>query len=136
MKQKFSAHWLSSRQTRKQRKYRYNAPNHLVKKMIASNLVESLREKYGRTLPLRKNDLVLVMRGKFKGKKGKITSINTLKRKAYIEGIFINKKDGTKINVPFDASKLQIQELNLDDKKRIKIDNKTAESKLNKNNSK
>ena len=59
------------------------------------------------------------MRGEFKGKKGKISIVNLVKSKVVIEGIQRTKKDGTKVNVPFAASNLQIQELNLDDKKRI-----------------
>ena len=34
MKNKFSKKWISSSQTRKQRKYRMNAPLHISRKMI------------------------------------------------------------------------------------------------------
>jgi ribosomal protein L24 len=37
-----------------------------------------------------------------------------------IEGIQIQKKDGTKVNVYIQPSNIQIQELNLEDKERIK----------------
>ena len=54
-----------------------------------------------------------------KGKKGKIAGIDLKRARVWIEGIQKQKKDGTKVNVYFKPSKLQILELNLDDKKRI-----------------
>ena len=69
MKQKFSIHWKSSKQPRKQRKYAANAPLHLRKKFVSANLSKDLRKKQGkRNIPLRKGDIVKIMRGKFKGK--------------------------------------------------------------------
>jgi len=129
MKAKFSTAWLSSVQSRKQRKYRHNAPLHIKHKFLSANLSKSLREKYGkRCLPLRKGDEVLVMRGSFKKKKAKISSVELKRSRVALEGIQRTKKDGSKINVYFDPSVLQIQSLNLDDKRRIKS-LKTAEEK-------
>ena len=125
MKKKFSNKWNGSKQPRKQRKYRANAPLHTRVKMIAGHLAKTLREKYGkRSFNLRKGDSVKVMSGEFKGKTGKIALVNKNKLKVAIEGIQRAKKDGTKVNVLFDGSNLQIQELNLDDKKRLKSLNK------------
>ena len=88
MKRAFSKSWKASRQTRKQRKYLANAPLHLKRKMISSHLNKELRKKYGkRSIPIRKGDEVKVMRGKFKGKTGKISIVNIKKQKVAIEGI-------------------------------------------------
>lgn len=119
MRKRFSKNWKASSKIRKKRKYIANAPLHIRKKFLNANLAKELR-KYGRSLPIREGDLVKIMRGKFKGKKGKISDVKLKKRKAAIEGIQIQKKDGTKINVYFDTSNLQITNLNLDDKKRLK----------------
>ena len=111
--------WKASKQPRKQRKYSANAPLHLKKKFLSMNLSKELRKKYKkRNLPARKNDVVLIMRGKFKGKKGKILSVNLKKLKVIVEGIQVKKQDGSKVNVALIPSKLQIIELNLEDKKR------------------
>ena len=59
------------------------------------------------------------MRGSFKKKTGKVMKIELKTGKVYIEGIQKTKKDGSKVNVPVDASNLQIQELSLDDKRRL-----------------
>ncbi len=121
MKNKFSNSWIGSRQARKQRKYRENAPLHIKEKMMGANLSKELRKKYKkRNIPVRKGDEVKILRGKFKKKTGKISLVNLKKQKVAIEGIQNKKKDGTKINVYFDASNLQIKSLNEDDKKRIK----------------
>jgi large subunit ribosomal protein L24 len=120
MKSKFSSHWQSSRLPRKQRKYLANAPIHTRHKFLSAQLSKSLRAKYGkRNIPLRKGDEVLVMRGSFKKKKAKIASVNVKKTRVTLENIQRTKKDGTKVNVYFHPSALQIQILNVDDKKRI-----------------
>jgi len=121
MKQKFSKSWKRSKQPRKQRKYRYNAPLHIKSKFMSVHLSKELKEKYKkRNATARKGDNVKVLRGQFKGKTGKIDRIDVKKTKAYITGVEVAKKDGTKAFYPFDPSNLIIIELNLDDKKRVK----------------
>ncbi|MFH1823401.1 MAG: 50S ribosomal protein L24 [archaeon] len=120
MKKKFSTKWKGSKQPRKQRKYRHNAPKHIKSKMIKSNLAKELRTKYGkRNFRVRKKDVVKVMRGIFKGKKGKVTEINVKRELVFIENIQKTRKDGTKVPIGINPSNLQIQELDLEDKKRL-----------------
>ncbi len=111
-----------SKKPRKQRKFLYTAPLHLRRKMLASHLSKELRGKYKRrSLPIRKGDEVLVMRGKFKGKTGKISRVNLKKYRVYIEGVTRKRTVGTEVQVSIHPSNLQITNLNLADKKRIKI---------------
>jgi len=125
MKQKFTISWKSSRQKRKQKKYRINAPLHIRHKLMASNLSKELRKKYNRrAFPIRKGDKVRIMRGKLAGKEGKVNRIDLKKLRISVEGLQIQKKDGTKVNVYFNPSKVQIQELALEDKERIAAINK------------
>jgi large subunit ribosomal protein L24 len=101
MKNKFSKKWIESKQPRKKRKYLANAPLHLKKKMLSVHLSKELREKFKtRNVVVRKGDHVKVLRGKFKGKTGKIISVDIKKVKIM-------------------PSNLQITELVLEDKKRI-----------------
>jgi large subunit ribosomal protein L24 len=136
MKKKFSKAWKSGTgSVRKKRKFLANAPLHMRHKIISSNLSEDLRKKYKkRSLPLRKGDEVKIMRGKFKGKTGKVKEIDLKSMKVAVDKIQNQKKDGTKIDVYFDSSKLQIQEINLDDKMRIKDKNFTREESAKKEN--
>jgi large subunit ribosomal protein L24 len=120
MRREFSTSWISSRQPRKQRKFRINAPFHIKHKFLSANLAKFLREKYGkRNIALRKGDEVLVMRGSFAGKKAKVASVNMQFLKVALEGMQRTKKDGSKVNVYFAPSALQIQSLVLEDKERI-----------------
>ena len=120
MKKQLSTKWKASKQPRKQRKYLANAPLHLRHKLISANLSKELRKKYEkRNFPVRKEDLVKILVGEFKGKTGKINQVNLKKLKVSIEGINRIKKDGTKVKIYFDPSNLQIQELILEDKKRM-----------------
>jgi len=125
MKSSFSSSWNSSVQPRKQHKYRHNAPLHIKHKFLSAHLSKELRQKYGkRSLPLRKGDEVLVMRGSFKKKQAKILSVNNKSSSVYLEGIQRAKKDGTKVQVPFNPRVLKIKELTLNDKERLAILNK------------
>jgi large subunit ribosomal protein L24 len=127
MKQEFSTHWISSKQPRKQHKYRATAPLHIRHKFLSANLSKVLREKYGkRSLPLRKGDEVLVMRGSFRKTKAKISSVDLKKTRVVLESIQRTKKDGSKVNVFFNPSKLQIQTLTLEDKERVNALNRKA----------
>ncbi|MEX0921026.1 MAG: 50S ribosomal protein L24 [Candidatus Pacearchaeota archaeon] len=130
MKKKFSIAWKSSKQPRKQRKYLANAPLHVRRKMLGSNLSKELRKKFGkRNLSLKKGDDVKVMRGKLKGKTGKIIRVYTKKSMVEIEGLQVKKQDGSKSNIKFRPSNLQITGLNLEDKKRNKSVKKESEEK-------
>tara|TARA_Y100000310_G_scaffold319814_1_gene375567 strand:+ start:1808 stop:2254 length:447 start_codon:yes stop_codon:yes gene_type:complete len=132
MKNKFSKSWKSSKQPRKQRKYLANAPLHIKKKFLSVNLSKDLRKKHGkRNISIRKGDTIKVMRGKFKKKQGKITEVNTKTSKISIEGIQVKKQDGSKVNVKLRPSNLQVIELNLEDKKRLKKD-KTQKEEIKK----
>nr|AJS12794.1 50S ribosomal protein L24P [uncultured archaeon] len=125
MEKKFSTHWKGSKQPRKQRKYSANAPLHLRRKFLSINLSKELRKKHGkRNVVARKGDMVKIMRGKFKGKQGKITETRTKTSKIIVEGMQVKKQDGSKANVRMIPSNLQITELNLEDKKRLKTPEK------------
>src|SRR3989344_7989081 len=100
MKTLFSTSWKASRQPRKQRKYRHEAPLHVRHKFLSAHLSDELRKKHGiKSIPVRKDDEVVVMRGTFAEKKGKILKVNVRKGKVTVEGI-TRKKDrkSTRLN--------------------------------------
>jgi len=109
-----------SKKPKKQRKYEKTAPLHERRKMMASHLSEELRKEHKkRNFPVRKGDEVVVMRGKFKKKSGKVSRVDTGKYKVYIEGLTIRKTDGTERLAPIHPSNLKITKLELGDKKRV-----------------
>lgn len=131
MKRKFSTHWKSSTQVRKQRKYRYNAPLHTKQKFVHVHLAPVLRNKYHvRNVQIRKGDKVRVLRGQFRKKEGRVERINLKREKVYVSGLEIVKKDGSKIIPGLAPHKIMILELELNDKKRKQ---KLEKNKLTKN---
>jgi large subunit ribosomal protein L24 len=133
MKKKFSTHWKSSKQPRKQRKYLANAPLHLRNKFVSINLSKELRKKQGkRNIPAKKGDKVKIFSGKFKGKTGKILIVNLKTSKIIVEEIQVKKQDGSKASVKLQPSNLQIIELadrKFKPKKEINKEEKTKEER-------
>jgi large subunit ribosomal protein L24 len=115
----FSKTWVSSRSPRKQRKYRRNAPLNIKKKMLSVHLSKELRQAYKtRNVLVRKGDLVLITRGKFKGQEGKIDKVYTKQLRVTVDGIKAVTKKGNKVPFKLRPSALIIKELNLTDTKR------------------
>ena len=122
MKKKFSKAWKSSKAPKKQRKYLANAPLHIRKNFMSAHLSKELIKTYNRrSLPVRKGDIVKVLRGNFKNKTGKVESVNIKRIKVYIDTIQEVKKDGTKYFHPIHPSNLLIMTLDLEDKQRKKV---------------
>jgi large subunit ribosomal protein L24 len=120
MEKEFSTSWKASKQPRKQRKFRFNAPLHIRGRMIISPLSKDLRKKYGmRSLRVKKGDKVKIMRGQFKGKEGKVDKVDLKKYKIIIDKAEVVKKDGSKTFYPIDPSNVMIIDANSDDKKRF-----------------
>lgn len=116
----FSNLWKSSKSARKQRNYRQNAPHHIKGKFLSAHLSKELKEKHKtRSIRARTGDKVKVLRGQFKGKEGKIESVDVKNSKLYITGIELIKKDGGKTLYPINPSNVILTELNID-KKRLK----------------
>jgi len=110
---------MKSIQPRKQRLKLYSTPLHRRKTLISAHLSPELRGKYEtRSFPLRKGDLVKVIKGEQKGKEGKISEVEF--SKVRIEGVTRSKTDGTKVSVPVHTSNLIVLELELSDPKRKK----------------
>jgi large subunit ribosomal protein L24 len=131
MKKKFSTSWIGSSQPRKQRKYRANAPLHLRRKFVSVALSKPLRKTQGkRNVVLKKNDKVKIMRGKFKGKTGKVLSVDLKYSKVIVENIQVTKLDGSKANVKLQPSNLQIIEMA--DRKPVKKNEKKETKEVKK----
>ena len=74
---------------RKNRKRHFEAPSHIRRKLMSSPLNKELREKYGvKSMPIRKDDEVQVVRGQYKGQQvGKVVQCYRKKFVVYIERI-------------------------------------------------
>lgn len=103
---------MSSTQPRKQRKRAANAPLHRKRILTSSHLAPEVHDKskgrLPRALPVRKGDTVRIMRGGFRGREGKVVSVNRMKGTVVIEGITIEKTDEKRVARPLHASNLLI----------------------------
>jgi len=115
----YSTSWKSSTQVRKQRKYAYNAPEHVAGRFLSVHLNKELKEKYNtRAIRVKTGDRVKVVRGTYNKKSGKVSKVSIKDRKVFIEGIEVTKKEGNKSFIPIPPSNLIITELDLSDAKR------------------
>jgi len=115
----WSTTWKESKKPRKQRNYIRNAPLHVRNTLLCSHLNKDLRTKLKtRSLRVRKGDKVKVLRGQHKGKTGTVDRVDTTRKKIFITGIDLTKKDGSKALYPLNPSNLLIQELEGLDKRR------------------
>ncbi|XP_055432560.1 60S ribosomal protein L26 isoform X5 [Bubalus kerabau] len=105
-KMKFNPFVTSDRS--KNRKRHFNAPSHIRRKIMSSPLSKELRQKYNvRSMPIRKDDEVQVVRGHYKGQQiGKVVQVYRKKYVIYIERVQREKANGTTVHVGIHPSKI------------------------------
>ncbi|HOB17843.1 MAG TPA: 50S ribosomal protein L24 [Candidatus Methanoculleus thermohydrogenotrophicum] len=109
----------TSKQPRKQRKARFNAPNHARGQFLTASLSHELREKYNtRRVRVVKGDTVRVLRGDYTGEEGVVDAVDMKRCQLIVHGVMVTKADGTEVPRPVDPSNVQITKLNLKDKLR------------------
>jgi large subunit ribosomal protein L26e len=79
---------------------------------MSASLSKDLRKKHGiRSLPIRKDDEVVVARGQSKGHKGKVIQVHRRKFSIHIDKLTKNKANGTPYQIPIHPSKVSIIKL-------------------------
>jgi|TARA_B100001173_G_scaffold242429_1_gene212365 large subunit ribosomal protein L26e len=97
---KFNPNVSSSR--RKSRKAHFTAPSSERRKIMSASLSQELKKQHNcRSIPVRKEDEVRIVRGSFKGKEGKVVQVY---RKKWV--IHVDKVTRDKVNGTFIASHL------------------------------
>ena len=92
---------------------------HQRDKMLGASLADELREQYKKkTLRVIKGDSVMVVRGEYKGRGGKVDDVDTESGTLHIEGMQREKIRGGQVKVPIHASNVKITVLNLGDRYR------------------
>jgi len=76
---------------------------------MSATLSKSLRNKYGiRSLPVRKDDEVVVLRGARKGSKGKVIQVQRKKWAIHVDKVTKNKANGAPYQLPIHPSNVAI----------------------------
>merc|ERR1712008_361694 len=107
---------------RKNRARYFQAPSHIRRRYMSTPLSKELRQKYNvRSIPIRKDDEVQVVRGHYKGQQvGKVVSVYRKKFCIYIERNQREKANGASVYVGIHPSKVCVVKLKMDkDRKKI-----------------
>jgi len=88
---------------------------------MSAPLSKELKDKHNaRSIPIRKDDEVLIVRGSHKGREGKVVSVYRLKYIIHIERVSREKSNGQSVPIGIHPSKVVVTKLKLD-KDREKI---------------
>ncbi|KAK0625991.1 translation protein SH3-like domain-containing protein [Immersiella caudata] len=100
---------------RKSRKAHFSAPSSVRRTIMSASLSKELREKYNvRSIPIRKDDEVMIVRGLNKEKEGKVTSVYRLKYVIHVERVTREKATGQSVPLGIHPSNVVITKLKLD----------------------
>ncbi len=114
---------MSSAKPGKQRKRAANAPWHRLHRRLAAHIDPRLREKgklaLPRAIPVRKGDFVRIVRGGFRGREGKVVSVDVREGLVTVEKIVIRKTDEKEVARPVHPSNLLITKLDDTDPRRL-----------------
>merc|ERR1711976_758456 len=126
---KFSPNVSASR--RKSRKAHFTAPSSVRRKIMSAHLNKELIQKYHvKSMPIRKDDEVIVVRGINKGREGKVIQVYRKKYVIHIERVTREKSNGSTVNVGIHPSNVMITKLKLDKDRRAILDRKDTTKEL------
>merc|ERR1712196_722714 len=122
---------------RKSRKAHFTAPSSIRRIIMSSALSQELRKKYHvRSMPVRKDDEVSVVRGTYKGREGKVIQCYRKKWVIHIDRITREKQSGATVQVGIHPSKCVITKLKLDKDRKAILERKNRETKSDKSKGK
>jgi large subunit ribosomal protein L26e len=123
--QTFSTYLDTSSSRRKSRKAHFSAPSSIRRKIMSSSLSKELRGKHNaRSLPIRKDDEVRIVRGKYKGREGKVTQVYRKKWVIHIDRVHRDKSNGSTAPIGVHPSNVVITTIKLDKDRRAILDRK------------
>mmetsp|Transcript_48195 Transcript_48195/g.58124 ORF Transcript_48195/g.58124 Transcript_48195/m.58124 type:complete len:141 (-) Transcript_48195:212-634(-) len=121
---KYSTAVSSSR--RKSRKAHFGAHSEARRILMSSNLSKELQARHGvRSMPIRKDDEVVITRGMYKTREGKVTAVYRKKFVVHVERITREKANGATVPVGIPASALTITKLKMDKDRKALLESKS-----------
>merc|ERR1712193_606146 len=126
---KFSPNVSASR--RKSRKAHFTAPSSVRRKIMSAHLNKELSNKHHvKSMPIRKDDEVIVVRGSHRGREGKVIQVYRKKYVIHIERVTREKSNGSTVNVGIHPSNVMITKLKLDKDRRAILERKDTTKEL------
>uniref|UniRef100_A0A6V2A8R4 50S ribosomal protein L24, chloroplastic n=1 Tax=Ditylum brightwellii TaxID=49249 RepID=A0A6V2A8R4_9STRA len=128
---KYSTSVSSSR--RKSRKAYFSSHSEARRTLMSANLSKELQARHGvRSMPIRKDDEVVIARGVFKTREGKVTAVYRKKFVVHVERITREKANGATVPVGIPASSLTITKLKMDKDRKAALERKNRNNKEDK----
>jgi len=110
---------------RKSRKAHFSAPSSVRRKIMSSALSKELRGKYNtRSISVRKDDEVRIVRGKYAGREGKVTQVYRKKWVIHVDRVQRDKSNGATAPIGIHPSNVVVISLKLDKDRRAILDRK------------
>ncbi|WOO80912.1 60S ribosomal protein L26-1 [Vanrija pseudolonga] len=112
---------------RKSRKAHFSASSGEKRKIMSSSLSKELRAKHGaKSIPVRKDDEVLIVRGKYKGREGKVTQVYRKKWVIHVDRVHIEKSNAATAPIGISPSNVVITSLKLDKDRKAILERKNG----------
>merc|ERR1719282_1863384 len=100
---------------------------------MSSPLSKELRAKYNvRRVPIRRDDEVIIARGQYHDREGKVTCVYRKKFRIHVERVTRDKANGQTVQVGIHPSKVVITKLKLDKDRKALLDRKNRKLKKGK----
>merc|ERR1712061_478502 len=115
---------------RKSRKAYFTAPSHVRRNLMSAPLSKDLKTKYGvRSVPIRRDDEVMIVRGHYHDREGKVTQVYRKKWRIHVERVTRDKANGQTVPIGIHPSKVVITKIKLDKDRQALLDRKNRSAK-------
>ena len=112
-------------QARKVRKAHFNATKEEKHVALSARLSKELQQTHGiKRLPIRRDDEVKVVRGKFKERNGKVVAVKLRSMRINVETVTVTKLSGATAFAPIHPSNVEITKLKMDKHRKELIEKK------------
>jgi len=117
----------------KNRREHFQAHSTLRRMLMSAPLSKELQKKYNvKSMPIRKDDEVTIVRGTFKDREGKVTAVYRKKWVIHVERVSREKNNGASVNLGVDPSKVVITKLHIDADRKAILERKNRSNKTEK----
>ncbi|GJN90841.1 hypothetical protein Rhopal_003855-T1 [Rhodotorula paludigena] len=114
---------------RKAHKAHFAAPSSERRKIMSASLSKELRAEYNtRSLPVRRDDEVKIVRGTYKGREGRIVTSQRKHFRIFVEGVSRDKGNGATVPIPVHPSNVQLTKLKLDKDRKATLARKAGKA--------
>ena len=120
------SHIVASKR-RAQRKLQLSAPSSIRRKLMSCHLTKTLRDEHKlRALPIKRGDEVKILKGKWKGKKGKVVQVYRRRNVIYVDKVNREKQNGQPVFLPIRPCHCVIEKLLLNKDRKETIERRAA----------